>query len=103
MNFFSEQPEDRFCNPDIIQQTVANEYTIVTTPERKFGDLVVLCDQAGDTIHSAVYVADDIVFTKNGAADSQPFIYMHLDDVLALMRHSARTSRCKWWCFGRRR
>jgi hypothetical protein len=30
-------------------------------------------------VHSAVYLADNLVFTKNGKAPSQPWILMKLD------------------------
>ena len=33
-------------------------------------------------MHVAVYVADDIVFTKNGFHYTQPWILMHLKDML---------------------
>jgi hypothetical protein len=33
--------------------------------------------------HSAVDVADDVVFTKNGNNASQPWMLMHIPDLLA--------------------
>jgi hypothetical protein len=33
-------------------------------------------------IHSAVYIADDIMFTKNGRAYAQPWLLMRLKDVV---------------------
>jgi len=32
-------------------------------------------------IHSAVYIADDIVFTKNGLSPRDPWILMALEEV----------------------
>jgi hypothetical protein len=40
-------------------------------------------DKNGNSIHSAVYLADDIVFTKNGNNYAQPWMLMHLKDLLA--------------------
>ena len=34
-------------------------------------------------IHAAVYIADDVVFTKNGGNDRQPWMLMKWDDLLA--------------------
>ena len=33
-------------------------------------------------MHAAVYIADDIVFTKNGFHCTQPWILMHLKDMV---------------------
>ena len=42
-----------------------------------------LLDKNGNAIHSAVYLADDIVFTKNGNNYTQPWMLMHLKDLIA--------------------
>ena len=44
---------------------------------------MLLGDPNGDVIHSCVYIADNIVFTKNGSASSSPWILMDLEDVIA--------------------
>lgn len=41
------------------------------------GDLFLLLNAQGGVIHSAVYIADDVVFTKNGINYAQPWILMH--------------------------
>ena len=33
-------------------------------------------------VHAANYVADDVVFTKNGGFATQPWMLMHLDDMI---------------------
>nr|QMS48049.1 hypothetical protein WG33_0248 [uncultured bacterium] len=48
-----------------------------------FGDVLMLVKPGGDIIHSCVFIADNIVFTKNGANPSAPWILMTLDDVVA--------------------
>jgi hypothetical protein len=80
-NFFSDPPDDRFCDPKQIEKTAATEYEPVTGQPR-FGDVVVLFSPNGDSLHSAVFIADDIVFTKNGFASAQPWKYMHLNEML---------------------
>src|SRR6185369_1143907 len=66
MNFFNETPDDRFTNPAFTGQFLnENYYTIAKA--NHYGDLIFFLDRTGNTaIHSAVYLADDIVFTKNG-------------------------------------
>jgi hypothetical protein len=50
-----------------------------------FGDVLVLFDsETGEPIHSAVYIAADIVFTKNGLSVYQPWVYMFWEDLVAL-------------------
>ncbi len=46
------------------------------------GDLVLLLDNQNKVIHSAVYIADDIVFTKNGINFAQPWVMMHEKDMV---------------------
>lgn len=80
-NFFNDPPDDRFCDPMAIQHAAGTDYDRVTTASR-LGDIIVLADARGDTVHSGVYIADDIAFTKNGAASSQPWVYMRISDML---------------------
>jgi hypothetical protein len=40
-------------------------------------DLVFLLNAQDGVIHSAVYITDDVVFTKNGINYAQPWILMH--------------------------
>lgn len=84
LNFFNDTADDRFCEPAVIQQTVMSSYDRVSTTPLEMGDLLVLSTSGGDTIHSAIYLADDIVYTKNGAGPTQPWLYMHMSDVLDL-------------------
>ena len=35
-------------------------------------------------IHSATFIADNIVFTKNGGGSNRPWVYMEMEDLLAL-------------------
>lgn len=49
--------------------------------EPVFGDLLFLVLPSGESIHAAIYVADGIVFTKNGGYIDQPWLLMRLDDV----------------------
>jgi hypothetical protein len=81
LNFFNDPPDDRFCDPETVRQTLDREYEKVTS-EWRLGDVLVLFHPGGATLHSAVYLADDLVFTKNGGANTQPWIYMRMQDML---------------------
>ena len=52
-------------------------------PRSMFGDLVVLLDNKSNGLHACVYIADDFVFTKNGANRLQPWVMMKMSDMLA--------------------
>jgi hypothetical protein len=47
----------------------------------QLGDLIVFMTGPSDIIHSCVYIADDVVFTKNGSRPSNPWMFMRLEDM----------------------
>ena len=62
---------------------VLQNFTKVPGPYR-YSDVIFILDGAtGNAIHSCVYLADDLVFTKNGRSPTQPWVVMKLDDVVA--------------------
>jgi hypothetical protein len=81
MNFFNEPPDDRHYNDEIWRKELEEEHTPVA--EATFGDLVFFLRADGTPMHAAVYIADDVVFTKNGGSLTQPWILMKLEDMLA--------------------
>ena len=80
-NFFNDPPDDKYLDNGVWKDELEREYTRVTEPA--FGDLVFLVRADGAPVHSAVYIADDVVFTKNGFAGRQPWILMKWDDMIA--------------------
>lgn len=82
LNFFSDQPEDRFGDPSYAGAYLSKNYYPVQKPS-VYGDVIVLTDEKNAGIHSAVYVADDIVFTKNGNNHQQPWMLMRLNNLVA--------------------
>ena len=81
MNFFNEPPDDRYHDDAVWRKELELDYTPVA--EATFGDLVFFLRPDGIPLHAAVYIADDVVFTKNGGNLGQPWILMKLEDVLA--------------------
>lgn len=82
MNFFSATPDPKFHNFETSLATLRSDYSLVEAPYR-FGDVVTFLNSRGKPIHACVYLSEDIVFTKNGAAANQPWILMKLEDVSA--------------------
>lgn len=75
LNFFSESqtPDDRFGLPNRAFDTFRDDYRRISEDQGedlnrklRFGDLVTYTDRRGAVIHSAVYIAAGILFTKNG-------------------------------------
>jgi len=87
MNFFNDEPDDRFLDPRYVARVLKNEFRTVPKAGR-FGDLILyfrpLQPDASDIemVHMCVYIADDIVFTKNGRDPRQPWVLMRLSDML---------------------
>ena len=82
MNFFSEKPDNRFLDGGFVQRTLASDYEQISGPPA-FGDVVTVRDTGGRPIHMCVYLADDVVFTKNGRHHMAPWVLMKLPDMLA--------------------
>jgi hypothetical protein len=82
MNFFCEKPDDRFFDVEEVRRTLETEYYPIQD-EPLLGDVITLSKSGGAMVHAAVYIADDVVFTKNGDHFSQPWLLMKLDDMAA--------------------
>ena len=80
-NFFRDPPEGNYSNFDDIRQKLASDYYPVFTDPR-YGDLVFLMKPSGEIIHSAVFIADNVVYSKNGGHFSAPWLFMALPDLL---------------------
>lgn len=89
-NFFSiGAPDDSLHSSSGVEHVLRRSYTPVTG-EPRFGDVVLLMLADGRSIHSAIYIADSIVFTKNGRALAAPYIFSTMDDMLAFYPNSQR-------------
>jgi hypothetical protein len=83
LNFFSREPNAQFGDTDFVQSYVLENYYQSADPP-SFGDIIFFTTLSGQTIHSAVHIAANLVFTKNGDDINQPWIMMDLDDVKEL-------------------
>ena len=77
LNFFNDSPVDRPSTQ--LADILAKDYQAVHTPTQ-LGDLVFL--REGNTIvHGCVYLAGDLVFTKNGMGRGEPFVIEKLENI----------------------
>jgi len=83
MNFFSSEPDDGFFRHEHTQEVLKKEYARVADGARQFGDLLLLLRHDNQALHMCVYMADDVVFTKNGWNTQQPWVLMRISEMLA--------------------
>lgn len=81
-NFGNETPDERLSDIEHVKQVLLDRYYPVLGPPM-LGDIVMFVRQDGIVAHSCVYIADDIVFSKNGPAFSVPWLMTTLADVEA--------------------
>jgi len=80
LNFFSDQPDDRKGDMQEVARALKEDYYVVYGNLR-LGDLVAFFDDRLKLIHSAVFIADNVLFTKNGPASAHPWMFMKLKDM----------------------
>ena len=80
LNFFRQEPDDRYLDVNTALASLRRDYHIVES-EFQLGDVIALLDGEGDLFHVAVYLADDLVFTKNGTSPVSPWTIMSLQHV----------------------
>jgi hypothetical protein len=96
-NFFNERPDYTLRAPKHPNELLQPGYWEVRG-EKGFGDLLLLWE-GGDTVaHACAYVADDVVYTKNGDDFHQPWVLMRMRDLMTLY---ASERKQEWRVFRR--
>jgi hypothetical protein len=84
LNFFNYDTLPRLANEAMAGAFVAENFELVMPPHQ-LGDVLFFTDKTGnESYHSCVFIADDIVFTKNGRSVLRPWVLMKLGDVSSL-------------------
>jgi hypothetical protein len=87
LNFFNYEAQPYLLDSRLATTAVLERFA-PTEPPYKFGDIVFVVDATtGDAFHSCVYIADDIVFTKNGRNIVSPWVMMKVKDVENIYVH----------------
>jgi hypothetical protein len=81
LNFFNYRPEGRLFDTQGATMFVLENFEPDDPPYR-YGDVLFFTDPQGRAIHSCIYLADDYVFTKNGANLISPWLIMKLQEVV---------------------
>jgi hypothetical protein len=82
-NFCNEKPDNRFSSPVECGRHIDQDFYSIGQPG-SCGDVVLFTDDKGHIGHSAVYLADDLVFTKNGYNYMMPWTIMRIADLHAM-------------------
>lgn len=87
-NFFNQgEPDDTLNDAAHVDGVIEADYEPVNGPPH-FGDVVLLTLPDGSSIHSATFIADHIVFTKNGPSLASPFAFSTVTEMLAFYPNS---------------
>ncbi len=89
LNFAAATASDDYLDTGKAAARLLGAYQAVEAPYR-FGDVLCFLDD-GEGLHTCVFVADDIVFTKNGDSVLAPWVLMQLKDVESIYRRSPST------------
>jgi hypothetical protein len=91
VQFFRRQVSPRLLDPVRLMHHIEGDFERIETEDLQFGDLVCMFDEAdGGFLHSYVHIADDIVFSKNGASFARPYVLTLKSDMLSVYLDESR-------------
>ncbi len=80
LNFFNYEPRDYYLDTRLAASHVMENFEAVDGPYR-YGDKLLFMNEEMGCFHSCVYIAGDIVFSKNGDNAANPWILISLGDL----------------------
>jgi hypothetical protein len=80
LNFFNSEIDNRYLDYNYAFDRLSRDYYIVHDG-LQLGDIVAIADGEGAIFHVAVYLADGLVFGKNGTSVLAPWTIMPLDSL----------------------
>ena len=86
-NFFHFPPDNNFSTPSYAVGKLDSDYYPINSDPR-FGDIVLFLTPQNKGVHSAVFIADNIVFTKNGVGDVNPWMLDTIENLIDLYSFS---------------
>jgi hypothetical protein len=81
LNFFRDTTDTRPVDSVNFTKELTTDYFPISGDPR-YGDILILAKPDGEIVHSAVVIADEIVFTKNGATAIYPWMLSTVADLL---------------------
>ena len=89
LNFFNLTPRDYYRNTSLAAIHLTQSYNQVSAPYQ-LGDVLCYIDN-GEGLHTCVYIADNIVLTKNGENILAPWVLLTIDDVSKIYKRTPTT------------
>lgn len=80
LNFFNFTAQDYYLDSHLASSAVLENFQQVEPPYR-FGDVLMFINPKGNAFHSCIYLADELVYTKNGANPLVPWTLLELKDL----------------------
>jgi hypothetical protein len=95
LNFVNNSSTDHFVSGNNIGYYVEANCYQVPKPTR-YGDMIFLMDEQNHAMHSAVYIAGDIVFSKDGADFRQPWTLVRMENMVRMYSALGATHVAVW-------
>ncbi len=84
INFFNFIPLSRYADSTSGTEYFHKNYVPIPAPEQ-FGDLILVRKESnGEFLHGCIYIADDIVYTKNSASLFSPWVLSRIKNLIPL-------------------
>jgi hypothetical protein len=83
LNFFRDPPDNQFGDTAYVTQKLTTEYFPISSDPR-YGDVVMFLTPDSHGIHSAVFIADNIAFTRNGNGSCNPWMLSTIEELTDL-------------------
>jgi hypothetical protein len=80
LNFFSDDPDDTLMDAGAALQRLSKDYFVVQDG-LQLGDIVAFSNSKYEIFHMATYIADDLVFTKNGYSSRVAWSILPIDRI----------------------
>jgi len=81
LNFLKEKSDPALSSPEHLNAALAADYAQVAGDPR-YGDVVLLMQPDYKAIHAAVFIAGDVVYTKNGESPLRPWTLTTVSQLL---------------------
>jgi len=80
LNFFNAEADSRYLDVRFALDHLRADYFLVQDGFQ-LGDIVAFRDPSGNLVHVAVYLADDLVFSKNGTSPLAPWSILPIEQL----------------------
>lgn len=92
LNFFNDTPDDSLTAGNLAAARLSSDYMRIEENDICFGDIFAICRKDGTLLHTCVYIAADIVYTKDGEETQNPFVLKRISDVIPNYRRDGPIS-----------